>query len=74
VTLAATAVLLAGVQADAANLPALVAAAVTQAAEIARRLGGWEASATLARRHFDQQKEQHGAAVAAATPKPPPNA
>lgn len=74
VTFAATAVLLAAVQVDAANLPALVAAAVAQAGEVARRLGGWEASATLARRHFDQQREQHGAAVAAATPKAPPPA
>lgn len=74
VTLAATAVLLAAVHVDPGNLAGLVAAAVAQAGEVARRLGGWEASATLARQHFDTQREQHGAAIAAATPPPPPSA
>ncbi len=70
VTFAATAVLLAAVATDAANLTTLVRASVAQAAELATRLGGWEATATLARQHFDQQREQHGAAIEASTPKP----
>jgi hypothetical protein len=68
VQMAATAVLLAAIQIDPAQLPALVNAAVTQAAEVARRIGGWDAAATLARRHYDAQREQHGAVLAAATP------
>jgi hypothetical protein len=71
VQMAATAVLLAAVQLDAPQLPALVAASAAQAAEVARRLGGWDASATLARRHHDAQREQHAAAMAAASPPPP---
>jgi hypothetical protein len=70
--MAATAVLLAAVRADPGNLPRLVSAAVAQAGEITRRLGGWETAAAAARQHFDLQREQHGAAVAAATPPMPP--
>ena len=71
VTMAATAVLLAAVQIDPERLTELVEAAIAQAAAIARRLGGWDAAAALARRHFDAQREQHGAALEAATPKAP---
>ena len=72
VSLAAAAVLLSAVESDPNSLPKLVSVAITHASEIARRLGGWEASATIARQHFDSQREQHGAAIAAATPPMPP--
>lgn len=75
VGMAASAVLLAAVQSDPGNLPTLVSAAVTHASEIVRRLGGWEAAVVIARQHFDTQRENHGSAIAAATPPmpaPPP--
>lgn len=72
VIMAATAVLLAAVQIEPARLTELVEAAIAQAAAVARRLGGWEPSAELARRHFDAQQQEHGAAIDAATPKTPP--
>ena len=72
VTMAASAVLMAAAQLDPDKLTALVHASVTQAAAVVKRLGGWLAAATLARQHYDTQREQHAAAITAATPKTPP--
>ncbi len=71
VTMAASAVLMAAAQLDPARLTALVHGSVAQAAAVARRLGGWLPAATLARQHYDAQREQHAAALDAATPKAP---
>ncbi|MDF1505173.1 hypothetical protein PYV61_19650, partial [Roseisolibacter sp. H3M3-2] len=70
---AATAALLAAAQLDPAQLPALVRGADSAAAELARRLGGWDPSATLAHRHHAEQCERHGTALAAAAPPPSPS-
>lgn len=66
VALAAGSATLAAVSTDAANLPAVAGAFLTQAAEVARQLGGWEAAATVARQHFEAQREAHGQATGAA--------
>lgn len=59
VTLAATAVLLAALHTDAARVADIAGAFVTQGVEIVRRLGGWDASAGLAKQAFDRQVALH---------------
>ncbi len=68
-TLAAGAVLLAAARTSPARLAEAVGESVAQGAEIARRLGGWDAAAAAARRHFEAQAEAH--AEAARPPAPP---
>jgi hypothetical protein len=71
-TLAGTAVVMAAAS-DPANFNALLDVYVQQALGIVAHLGGWDTTLQLSRQHFDVQREQHDAVLAAARPAPAPS-
>ncbi len=70
-TLASTAVVMAAAT-EPASFDALLDMYVQQALGIVAHLGGWETTLQLSRQHFDAQREQHDAVLAAAKPATTP--
>jgi hypothetical protein len=66
VTFAAGAALVAALETDPTRIAEVAGAFVTQAAEVVRRLGGWEQAAIGARQHYEAQRDVHAQATGTA--------